>query len=251
METHEYSKMAEVEEQMWWYRALHRNLSDTIAKFLKKRPATILDAGCGTGGFMRFLADEIPDLTIVGLDMWLPACEAARSRSRKFVMRGEVNHLPVADNSVDCIISADVLYHEGIILEAALQEVYRCLGSDGIIVTNLPAYEWLRSYHDERIKTARRFTRSEVQKLLIRKGFTVLYNTYWNTLPFPLMVLRRKVMKPTSGDSDVRVYPRPVEGFFKFLMGLEFAVLHRGGRFPFGGSILTVAAKRNGQNICS
>jgi ubiquinone/menaquinone biosynthesis C-methylase UbiE len=251
MEIREYSKMAEVEEQMWWYRALHRNLLDVILKFLKKRSATVLDAGCGTGGFMRFFANNIPSFTILGLDIWMPACETALLRSNKPVIRGDVNSLPVADNSIDCLISADVLYHEGVVLETALQEIYRCLRFGGFIVTNLPAYEWLRSYHDARVKTHKRFRRSEVQRLLTCKGFKILYNTYWNTLPFPLMVLRRKIFKPISEDSDVRHYSGLVERFFRFLMSLEFTVLHRGGTFPFGGSILTIATKRNGQNIRS
>lgn len=243
METHEYSKMAEMEEHMWWFRALHQHLLLAVSEFLKRRPAVVLDAGCGTGGFIRFLANNIPDLLVFGLDIWLPACETAFLKTSKPVMRGNINHLPIADNSLDCIISADVLYHEGVVLDTALQEVYRCLCSDGIFVLNLPAYEWLRSYHDERVKTGRRFRRSEVQRLLHSKGFKVLYSTYWNTFLFPLMVLRRKVFKPASGNSDVTDYPRLLDVIFRMFMRLEHAFFQRGGQFPFGGSILVVGGK--------
>lgn len=249
METHEYSKLAEVEEQMWWFRALHRNLLDVVLKFLKKRSATVLDTGCGTGGFMRFLANNIPSFTVLGLDIWMPACEAALLRSSKPVMRGEVNHLPIADNSIDCIISADVLCHEGVIFNIALREIYRCLRPQGIAVINLAAYEWLRSYHDERVKAIRRFRRSEVRKLLCSEGFEILYSTYWNTLLFPLMLLRRKVFKPGSKNSDVMLYPEPLERAFRLLIYLEYSFLHWGGRFPFGGSILTVGGKQHDQGM--
>lgn len=192
---------------------------------------------------MRFLDVNISALTLLGLDMWLPACQCTKLRSAKPVIQGDVNCLPFADNSIDCIMSADVLYHEGILPEKALLEAFRCLRPEGILITNVPAYEWLRSYHDERVKTGKRFRRSEVASLLESSGFDVVYNTYWNTLLFPVMVLRRKVFKPVSGASDVILYPKAIEWFFRFIMTLEFKFLSQRGTFPFGGSILTVGMK--------
>ncbi len=250
METDEYNKLADVEEHMWWFRALHQHLLYAIRRFLKMRSAIVLDAGCGTGGFLRMLHTSIPGLTVLGLDIWFPACEIACVKGHASVINGEIAHLPLVDNSIGCIISADVLYHEGIVPEMALKEVYRCLHSGGIVILNLPAYEWLRSYHDERVKTHKRFRRSEARELLSSVGFDILYSTYWNTLLFPLMVLRRKVLKPAAGNSDVIRYPKVIEGMFHAFMRLEQSFLHRGGQFFFGGSILIVGGKHYNLGTC-
>ncbi|MBP5972944.1 methyltransferase domain-containing protein [Brasilonema sp. CT11] len=51
----EYQKMAEVEETLWWHRALHELVLARLLKLSKDRGLTILDAGAGTGGLLSFL----------------------------------------------------------------------------------------------------------------------------------------------------------------------------------------------------
>jgi len=62
MEAREYEKMAEVEDRMWWYKALHRNLLGLIERFLDAPAARLLDAGCGTGGLLRVLDTPTPTI---------------------------------------------------------------------------------------------------------------------------------------------------------------------------------------------
>jgi hypothetical protein len=112
-----------------------------------------------------------------------------------------------------------------------------------VVVLNLPAYQWLFSYHDERVHQVRRFTRSGVLRLLEEAGFSPLYATYWNTLLFPILALRRLLPTSAQHGSDVHLYPRPVEALFGALVAFERAVLRAGGRLPFGGSVLAVARR--------
>ena len=74
MEAHEYEKMAEVEDSMWWYRACTGTCSLVLERFLPARSARLLDAGCGTGGFLRALASAPFGCRLFGLDAWQPAC---------------------------------------------------------------------------------------------------------------------------------------------------------------------------------
>lgn len=56
--SHEYEKMAHVEQEHWWYVALHHLVLRALRhKFAHIDPA-IIDAGCGTGGLMLFLRDR-------------------------------------------------------------------------------------------------------------------------------------------------------------------------------------------------
>ncbi len=244
MEAHEYEKMAAVEDSMWWYRALHRNLLLVLERFLPGPSARLLDAGCGTGGLLRALASAPFGCRLFGLDVWQPACMMAATRGRHPVVRGEVDRLPFRDGEIDCLVSADVLCHQSVDPRLALREARRCLKPGGVIVLNLPAYRWLFSYHDERLKQTRRFTRRALFRLFEETGFSPVYATYWNTVLFPVMALRRLLFTPRGKESDVHVYPQPAEKLFGALLTGESALLRAGLVLPFGGSVLAVARRQ-------
>jgi SAM-dependent methyltransferase len=246
MEAREYEKMAEVEDCMWWYRALHSNLRLVIGRFLSVPRARVLDAGCGTGGLLRALTPIAADRRLFGLDAWQPACTLAAARSHLPVVRALLQRLPFADGAVDCLVSADVLCHENVDPALALSEAHRCLRAGGLLVLNLPAYQWMLSYHDERVRNVRRFTRRQVLRLFDDAGFSPLYATYWNTLLFPLMALRRLLPAREGQESDVYLYPPAVEAMFRALLSGERALLRAGVRLPFGGSVLAVARRCDG-----
>lgn len=246
MDAREYEKMADVEDRMWWYQALHRNLVLAIERFVPGSTTRVLDAGCGTGGLLRVLGSTQSSRRLFGLDAWPPACTIAATRSRRPVVSGAFPDLPFADGALDCLVSADVLCHEGVDPPLALREARRCLRPGGVIVLSLPAYQWLMSYHDERVKNTRRFTRGGVVRLLEAAGFAPLYATYWNTLLFPLMALRRLLVRGQEEESDVHLYAQPIERIFGALLDCERALLRAGARLPFGGSVLAVARRGNG-----
>lgn len=91
----------------------------------------------------------------------------------------------------------------------------------------------------------RRYTRGRLALLLQAAGFRLLFASYWNIVLFPVMVLTRKLVpRGTGATSDVRLYPAPIEALCRAATGLERRLLRRGMRFPFGGSLIVVAAKR-------
>ena len=110
---------------------------------------------------------------------------------------------------------------------------------------NLPAYQWLLSYHDERVQNARRFTVGGLRRLLENAGLQPIYATYWNTLLFPIMALQRLVPRSAERESDVHLYPSPIEALFGALLAGERRLLRVGIRLPFGGSLLAVARRRD------
>lgn len=242
MERAEYERMHRLEDRMWWYRAAHANL---IAAWRRQRPGSgmVLDAGCGTGGFLRRLAAAAPETNRVGIDFDAEACRLARAKSLSPVAVGTVNALPFADGSLAAIFSVDVLCHRNVEPVKALAEAYRCLGPGGLLVVNLPAYAWLLSAHDERVHNVRRFTRGQARALLAAAGFRVARAGYWNALLFPLMLLRRTVLKPRAAESDVIDYAPAVDRLFGWATAVERVLLGAGLAFPFGGSVLAVAVK--------
>ena len=182
---------------------------------------------------------------MIGLDADHFACERARAKSGRPVCAGSVNALPFADGAFGAIVSADVLCHDGVDEQAALAQFHRVLCDRGILILNLPAYDWLMSAHDRAVANVRRYTRRRVLRLLEGAGFRPLFASYWNTFLFPLMVLTRKLLPSgAAAASDVRLQPPAIEALCRAATGLEHALLGRLWRLPFGGSVIAVAAKR-------
>jgi SAM-dependent methyltransferase len=230
---------------MWWFAALHANL------LLVYRQAAgagetrqLLDAGCGTGGFLSQIAAEHPGRLAVGLDAEPVACVRAAAKSGQPVCAGSVNALPFADTAFGVVFSADVLCHAGVDEQAALAQFHRCLADNGVLVLSLPAYQWLMSRHDLAVSNVRRYTRSGIARLLEEAGFRVVFAGYWNMLLFPMMVLARKLLPGNGRASDVKPYSAPVEAVCRAAMAIERPLLRRGVVLPFGGSVIAVATKQ-------
>lgn len=241
MQPDEYRKMAGVEDHMWYYRALHRHVARSLAQKIPAM-ARVLDAGCGTGGLLRHMHKVQPSWQLTGLDFSPLACELARERTGGEVVQGSIASLPFADVLFDAVVSCDVVCQVADPAQA-VREFHRCLKPGGVAVLMMPAYQWMYSYHDKEVGNLRRYTRGEVNALVRAAGFAVVRSTYWNMLPFPLAVLRRKILPPSAPVSDVRLYPAPLEAAFNGLMALERGWLRLGAGLPFGSSVLTVARK--------
>ncbi len=241
MQPEEYRKMAEVEDRMWYYRALHRHVARALADKLGP-DATVLDAGCGTGGLLRHLQRMQPSWRLSGVDLSSLACAISRERTNATIAESSVTQLPFANESFQAITSCDVLCQVAQ-PEVALGELARCLKPGGVVVLTMPAYQWLFSYHDSQVANLRRYTRNGVKDILQATGLQPVWSSHWNTLPFPLAVLRRKIFPPAAPTSDVRLYPAPLEAMFNAMMAIEHAWLSAGGRLPFGSSVLVVARK--------
>ncbi|MBC7799227.1 MAG: class I SAM-dependent methyltransferase [Gemmatimonadaceae bacterium] len=234
MDAAEYNLMDAVEEQMWWYRALHARLLAALAPVSGR----VLDAGCGTGGFLRKLAAHRVDLDLIGLEWDSGAACRARVKSGQAVVRGSVNAPPFATTSFDAVVSADVLCHEAVVLPIALQELRRVLRPGGLLVLNLPAYEWLRSAHDTRVGNARRVTRRALASDLAAAGFQNVRARYWNGVLLPVMAVRRKLTRHGEGVSDVTQFPPLLDRMLH-----AATVIERWLPLPAGGSVLATATR--------
>ncbi|PTX97730.1 class I SAM-dependent methyltransferase [Opitutus sp. ER46] len=247
MDPSEYRKLADVEDRMWYFRALHAHVERELAGARAGEELNVLDAGCGTGGLIRRLAARHPRWGWKGVDLSPLARDLAQARLREAGLGFElalasVTALPWADASFDAVVSADVLYHVDDD-NAALREFFRVLRPGGRVIVNVPAYAWLWSYHDVAVHSRRRYHRAQVLRQLQDAGFAAPRATYWNTVPFPLVVVRRKLLPPPRAGSDVQLYPAPVERAFDVAMAMERVWLRRVGRLPFGVSVLAVAEK--------
>ena len=246
MERAEYERLAALDRRLWWFRGLHAQMAAALARDgMWQGDERALDAGCGTGGLLVSLRDRMPSFKLFGLELDPTAAGVAQSASGRPIVGGSVNRLPFRDGTFSAIVSADVLCHRGVEEATALKEFRRCLRPGGLLVLNLPAYGWLLSQHDLAVHNVRRYTAPGVRALLASAGFARIRTGYWNTLLFPLMVLRRKLGWRREGmpASDVVLMPAPVERLFAAVVALEATLLGSGLRLPFGGSVLATAVR--------
>lgn len=240
--------MAVVEDGMWWFRALRTGLS-------RRLPATplpqqtpphrvrLLDAGCGTGGLLRHLARERCDLDLHGLEYDGEAAAIAAGKSGVRIASGSVNSMPFPDASFDVIVSTDVLCHAGVDESCALAEFRRCLKPGGLLLLNLPAYQWMQSAHDRHVHNVRRYTATMARQRVAAAGFAPVQSGYWNSLLFPLMLLHRMLAARRKQDSDVALFPPWQDRLFFTVTALERRMARHGLTLPFGGSVWISATR--------
>ena len=236
MEPAEYTLMDEAEGRMWWYRALHRRLLDAVAPVHGR----ILDAGCGTGGFLAVLNTQRADLIRFGVEWDQTAAARTRTKSGALTARGSVNALPFAAAAFDTVVSADVLCHAAVDPGTTLKELRRVLKPGGRLVLNLPAYQWLMSAHDRQVHNARRFTARSAAALLRDAGFVRIHTSYWNGLLLPLMIAQRKILARGDSVSDVAPFPPWLDATLHTIAKIERRLPIP---LPFGGSVLAIAER--------
>ena len=190
MKPSEYGTVFAAEDNHWWYTGMQAITKGLLHELYPDRAdLQILDAGCGTGGAMVYLAQFGE---VAGCDYAAQALAYCQKRDLSRLNRATVEQLPFAAGSFDLITSFDVLYHQAVTnYQRALDEFYRLLKPGGLVFLRLPAYDWLRGHHDEVIETARRFTTQELRSALYRSRFKVVKLSYANTLLFPLALGKR------------------------------------------------------------
>jgi SAM-dependent methyltransferase len=244
MELQEYTAMARLESTLWWFRSLHDKVINAIGQLGERNvKGTLLDAGCGTGGLLAQLELAYPSWSFYGLDSSGYALDFAKKKSRSTISQGSVTNMPYSSTYFDVVVSLDVMYHRQVDPQHMLVECARILRPGGLLILNLPAYEWLRSYHDEHVQTARRYTLSSLATTLAGHPFRRLYATYWNAALFLPLVIKRKLLPTKHESSDVSEIAPWLNRLFYAVMSFENRLIRLRIRLPFGSSVFAIYRK--------
>ena len=109
---------------------------------LQANPCRALEVGCGSAIDLAILAQRVPSLQAIGVDISAEALRVARgflayAGGRHWLCRGDAFALPFADGAFGMVYSQGVLEHFRDPW-AALREQVRILAGEGILVINVP-----------------------------------------------------------------------------------------------------------------
>ena len=242
MKPEEYRIMYQVEDTLWWYRgmeAITRRVLERI--YAPRHGLNILDAGCGTGAAMGYLADYG---VVTGVDLSEHALQFSRQRGRKRLTRGSVADLPFRTGTFDLVTSFDVLCSQGVDDAQALREFGRVLVPGGRVILRLPACNWLRGAHDAAVDVRHRYSAGEISAKAADAGLAVDQISYANMWLFPLAVLKRwsEKLLPHQSGSDLTWSVGPLNGLFQRILASE-APFVAGSGLPFGLTVIVVGRK--------
>lgn len=228
------------EESHWWFAARSEIVRHVIERHVGLSPGdTILDVGCGTGAILSHLSKTY---RTVGIDMSPLAIEYSRRRGLTDVLQIPVEQFPAADYNVKAAIVLDVIEHieDDIGVLGAIRNI---IGPSGRVLITVPAHPWLWSAHDVANHHVRRYTKKTLRESLLAAGLEPVRMNYYNSILFPLGVVRKFLDRRLTADKVSEHLSQPgrvVNGLLRRVFAFEKWLVMT-VPLPWGISLMTIA----------
>jgi len=138
--------------------------------------SVVLEGGCGLGKFLFFLREK-GYKNLIGVDITDKPLQLIKKRDSSIVVKnGDVNQLPITNNSVDMYLSMGVIEHFEEGPQHSLNEAMRVLKKNGILILAVPYQNLYRG-------TIRKYVTMPLLKILkpsFRNKNRVFYQYYYS-----------------------------------------------------------------------
>jgi SAM-dependent methyltransferase len=240
-----YARMRRLEAESWWNAGMRDIALRLLRSLSLPREGRLLDAGCGSGQTMRWLADALPSWNRAGIDVSYDAVRSAAELGEN-VTQASVMEVPFADASFDLVVSLDVLQHlplpDGDV--TALRELRRTAVKGGVLLLRTNAQCFPRVAED-RANMYRRYDPRTLRGVLRDAGFEVLRlgraNSLLGVAEIPRELRARK--NRTGTYYGLLSQPKPSGAFdtLKFrILQIEGNLIARGWTLPFGRTLFAL-----------
>lgn len=239
-----FEPLAAVEPRSFWFRARNRLIVSALRRhFAGAR--SFLEVGCGSGVVLEALREELPQLRIVGSDLYPEALEIARRRLDGVeLLELDARALPFEDE-FDVVGAFDVVEHVDED-ERVLDQLHQAARRGGGAIVLVPQHRWLWSEHDRVAEHRRRYARGDLVDKMRAVGFEVVEATSFVTSLLPVMIVSRLVdgLRKREYDPVAGLDPGRLNPVFERMLDGERKLIERGISLPFGGSLMLVGRKR-------
>jgi ubiquinone/menaquinone biosynthesis C-methylase UbiE len=237
-----YDRIRAFEDSHWWYLGMRSVLDRLIGDRLSGPGVRLLDAGCGTGGFLAWASSRYNVNAPAGADVSSAAIDLAKTRVPNADLRvAPLSALPWDDDSFNLVVTQDVLQHIAEDeLDVSLRELRRVLQSGGVLFVRTNGARRLRRVRDD----WRAFDTATVTHLLEKASFRVRRVTHANMLlslwgsvrgAAPTEPTETKAGVPTANAGALR------SRVGRQLLEAEARYLGSGRDLPYGHTIVAVA----------
>ncbi len=240
-----FEDLYRLERGSFWFRSRNALIVWAIERFFASA-ANVLEVGCGTGFVLAAIEKARPQLHVYGSDLHSEGlCLASRRLQRARLLQMDARAMPY-DDEFDLLAAFDVLEHveED---EAVLNEAHRSVKGRGGLLVTVPQHPFLWSAADDYAYHKRRYTRRELLSKVKRAGFETLFCTSFVSLLTPALLVSRLAARRSDRfdpQGEFRI-PPAANALFESIMSVERALIRRGIRMPFGGSLLLAALKQS------
>ncbi len=239
MNRDEYRLMADVENAHWWYASTRALLRGLLEPYLVTG-GRFLDAGSGTGATGAWLANSgrvvASDFEPLALELYgenHPTADRAVA---------DLSSLPFADAAFDAVLCVTVLYHAAVAdPAAAVRELVRVTKPGGVVALMEPGVRRLMRAHDREVHGARRFSRRDLEALLVSADMDVVRSTGAYSFLIPAAAVKAVVENGRSS-SDLAQNAGGLAGVLGLVAAAERQLL-RHVSLPFGLSVVALGRK--------
>lgn len=238
-----YQRIFDCEERHWWYAGMRLIAASLLGDRCAASGRRVLDAGCGTGGVLRWQANLGDAAALAGVDIGSAAIELARRRVPEAELHvAPLHELPFTDASFDLVLTNDVLQHVSEDdVAASLSELRRVLAPGGALLLRTNGARRLRRERDD----WRAYDRRTLVDALRAAGLRCERVTYANTLLSLAAIVQRRTPHAPS-DERHGIPTTPPSGLRAAVGGrvlaAEARLLARPGRtLPYGHTLFALA----------
>jgi SAM-dependent methyltransferase len=240
-----YDRMAQIDRTHWWHRGMRSIASGLLGDRLERDGQSLLDAGCGTGGFLLWARGLGSFDRLCGVDLSSEAIAfTGEAVPEADLHLAPLRDVPYEDGSFDLVVCNDVLQHVGEAdLQPSLTELRRVLRRGGALLvrTNGARHGWREG------PEWRAYDPPALRADLENAGFACERLTFVNMLGSAWASLRGNGPR---GPSDVHHGlpalddSRPGDLRLRVLEAEARFLSRPGRRLPYGHTLLAVATPR-------
>ena len=160
-----------------------------IKKYIKN--SKILDVGSGSGGLIAYYLKETEDLSIIEPSEKL--LNKIKDKYDTFPLK-VYSHKKNINEKFDAILYMDVIEHiENYNLE--IEEILKYLKKDGVLILNVPAFNFLFTQFDKDVGHTKRFEKKDLIKLSQKHELKIQKIEYYDSIGFLLIFFSKYIFK--------------------------------------------------------